>query len=194
MKKLIQATVTSSCEEHIISKNRYRLSELSREHLGQINTWRNDPEVVDLLGNNFLFITEEVDNAWYDNYLNNRRTQVRLAIVALDTGNHIGNVQLTDIHPINRSAEFSILIGDRRYWNKGAGTYAMQEMLRHGFLDLNLNRIVLTVLPHNAPAIALYQKCGFVHEGCDRQAIYKGGTYHDLLRMALLREDYLRQR
>jgi diamine N-acetyltransferase len=170
------------------------LNELSREHLAQLNTWRNDPEVVDLLGNNFLFIAGEVDSAWYDSYLNNRRTQVRLAITALDTGNHIGNVQLTDIHAVNRSAEFSILIGDRRYRNKGAGTYAMQEMLRHGFLDLNLNRIALTVLPHNVPAIALYQKCGFFQEGRDRQAIYKGGKYHDLLRMALLREDYLRQR
>jgi len=173
-----------------MTRPEYRLIELSREHLRQLNSWRNDASIVDLLGNNFLFIAGEVDDAWYESYLKNRSTQVRLAILA-DKDAYIGNVQLTNIHPINRSCEFSILIGDRRYWRAGAGTYATGEIIRHGFLDLNLNRIFLTVLPHNAAAIALYERCGFSHEGRDRAAIYKNGQFYDLLRMGLLREDYL---
>lgn len=168
----------------------FRITELSREHLPQLNRWRNDPEVVRWLGGNFLYIAGEVDEAWYEDYMKNRQSQVRLAIIAIDTDSYIGNVQLTHIHSINRSAEFAILIGDTRYRGAGAGSYAMREILRHGFHDLNLNRIWLSVLDDNAAAIRLYEKYGLKHEGRERQAVYKDGAYRDLLRMAILREDF----
>jgi RimJ/RimL family protein N-acetyltransferase len=42
------------------------------------------------------------------------------------------------------------------------------------------------VREHNKPAIALYEKFGFVSEGLRRNAVRVGGTYENVIAMALL--------
>lgn len=47
----------------------YKLRELERKDLEQINKWRNDPELIELLGAPYRFINLEVDTKWYENYM-----------------------------------------------------------------------------------------------------------------------------
>jgi diamine N-acetyltransferase len=164
------------------------LRELERSDLPTLNRWRNDPALMALLGNNFLFIAEAVDEAWFASYLAQRDRQVRLSIV--EEGRYVGNVNLTAIHPINRSAEFSLMIGEASDRGRGIGAAATRYMLQHGFHDRGLNRIYLQVLKENHAAIHLYEKAGFKHEGVKRQEIFKNGQFHDMLCMAILRSDY----
>lgn len=160
------------------------LREIERADIARINAWRNDPEVISGLFAGFRYITEEVDQAWFDAYLRSRDSNIRLAI--LNGGRHIGNVQLTGIHPVNRSAEFSIFIGDKDQRGQGAGNWATRRMILHGFTELNLNRIFLTVLEDNRPAIRVYEKAGFRTEGLQRQAVFKDGRYQNAIMMSLL--------
>jgi Acetyltransferase (GNAT) domain len=102
----------------------------------------------------------------------------------------IGTAYLNQIHPINRSAEFAIAIWDSAFWGQGAGEWASREVLRHGFLDLNLHRIYLYALAYNTRALHLYEKLGFRREGRLEAAIYKNGEYHDLVVMGYLRDRY----
>lgn len=102
----------------------------------------------------------------------------------------IGSTGLHRIHQANRSAMFGIMIGDLAYQNKGYGTEAVQLTLRYGFEELNLNRIALSVFSNNPRAIRCYQKAGFIHEGCLRQALYRTGEYHDEYKFAILREEW----
>jgi RimJ/RimL family protein N-acetyltransferase len=64
-------------------------------------------------------------------------------------------------------------------------------MLRHGFFDLNLQRIYLSVLASNAAALRIYEKAGFRQEGRAREAAYKNGRYEDTVLMALLRTEFV---
>ncbi|MBY0535094.1 MAG: GNAT family N-acetyltransferase [Chitinophagaceae bacterium] len=173
--------------------NSYYLREIEKRDIGQINTWRNDRSIIELLGNNFIYIANDLDEAWYENYVANRASAKRFSIICQDSELFIGNVQLTSIHPINKSAEFSIVIGNKDYWSKGAGKFATKEALRHGFHDLNLNRIWLTVLDTNSRAIHLYQSLGFVTEGIQREALYKNGAYCNLMFMSILAKEYFSQ-
>ena len=167
----------------------YTFRELERADLAVINLWRNDADLISSLGNNFRFINGEVDQNWFENYLQNRDKAVRLAIIAAAGCPLIGTVQLTNIHCVDRSAEFSIMIGDRDHWSKGVGTLATRFMLDHGFHDLNLNRIYLTVLSSNIRAIKTYERVGFVREGVLREAVFKDGRFEDLIQMSQLRGD-----
>ncbi|WP_255158088.1 GNAT family N-acetyltransferase [Siphonobacter sp. BAB-5385] len=63
-------------------------------------------------------------------------------------------------------------------------------MLRHGFNDLNLHRIYLTVLPENDRAIRLYESFGFQQEGLYRKALFKNGQFTDVMGMSLLRNEF----
>jgi RimJ/RimL family protein N-acetyltransferase len=169
-----------------------RLRELERPDLAAVNRWRNDPEVIRFLGANFIFISPEIDQRWYDSYLTARDRTVRLAMEDSESNRVIGCVYLTDIHRVNRSAEFAILIGEKEYWGRGHGTEASRRVLAHAFDDLNLHRIYLSVLADNLRAIRLYEKLGFRQEGRQREAIYKEGAYRDVVLMAVLEQEYRR--
>lgn len=168
----------------------YSLREIGKADIPIINKWRNDKELIDLLGNNFLYISDAVDNDWFDNYMKNRQYAIRLAIIDTRADLLIGTVQLTSIHSINRSAEFSILIGDKNYWSKGAGSFSTKAMLSHGFSNMNLHRIYLTVLESNGRALSMYTKTGFKQEGNLREAIFKSGCYHNLILMSVLHSEF----
>ena len=157
-----------------------------------INIWRNDPELIARLGAPFRQINSEVDDAWFDSYMNNRNRQVRCAIIN-DEQRLIGLASLTEIDYVNRSAEFHIMIGCADDRGQGAGSFAVSKMLEHAFLNMNLNRVELSVLESNTEAQSLYEKYGFRYEGTKRAAAFKNGCYVDEYTYSILREEYAQQ-
>lgn len=170
-----------------------KLREIEASDLPILNKWRNDASIIDYLGSNFFFIAEEIDQRWYENYIAHRDQAVRLAIVDAENEEYVGNVNLTSIHKINRNAEFSIMIGNKAYWGKGIGEDATRQMIQHGFMDLNLERIYLYVLEQNDRAIKLYEKVGFKREGLQRNCVYKNGTFQSMWCMAIIKEEFQAQ-
>ncbi len=168
----------------------YKLRELEREDIKRINAWRNDPNLIACLGAPYRFINEDVDSEWYDKYIKTRMNSVRCAIVEADhEENVLGLISLMDVDHINRSAHLHIMIGNDANRGKGIGTFAVNAMIDHAFLNMNLRRIELGVLENNAPAIHLYEKCGFIKEGLKRESNYKNGRYISMIIMSILRSD-----
>ena len=161
------------------------LRELKREDLVRLNSWRNSQDLISQLGTNFRYISYEIDERWFENYLTNRDKNIRLSIIV--NGNYVGNVNLTQIDLLNRSAEFSIMIGDFEYRGKGVGRKASELMIEYGLKELGLQRIWLTCLEDNIVAQNLYGKLGFKVEGVMREALFKGDSFKNLLLMSLLK-------
>jgi RimJ/RimL family protein N-acetyltransferase len=166
------------------------LRELSREDIPLVNRWRQDRDLVDGLGAPARYITEEVDHAWFEDYLRRRGVDVRCVILVAGETEPVGLVSLTGIDPVHRRGEFHLLIGRRDLHGRGLGSDATRRMLRHAFHDLNLHRVFLSVLSSNAAAIRVYEKAGFLREGLARQAAYKRGRYEDLVEMAILSREF----
>lgn len=169
----------------------YRLRELYRKDIPEINNWRNDADLIENLGAPFRYINLDVDINWYEVYMNHRDAAVRCVIVDQATDQILGLVSLTSINYINRSADFHIMIGKQEYRNKGVGTFAVCEMLSHAFYNMNLHRVELTVLENNIPARHLYEKCGFVKEGIKRLSAFKNGEYVNMFCYSILREEFV---
>ena len=155
-----------------------------------LRLWRNDPEVWATLKNvrpmNALREKEWIEKLYKDT------ADVALAICLKDGHRLIGACGLHQLRPVDRCAQFGILIGDREYQNQGYGTEATRLMLRFGFEELNLNRVGLSAFADNRRGIRAYEKAGFVREGCVRQALYRGGAYHDEVFYGLLRAEWER--
>lgn len=149
--------------------------------------WINDRTLV-LNNAPYRPIHEGTHRDWFAQ-ITSRTDAVIFAIRALPDDVLIGVCQLHSIHPIHRSAELQIRIGEAAWRGKGCGREAVSLLLETGFHDLNLRRIYLHVLAGNAAAIRLYRRAGFVEEGRLREAVCIGGRYEDLLVMGLLRRD-----
>ena len=105
-------------------------------------------------------------------------------------GRAIGDVDLFRIDERNRSAMVGIGIWRAEDRGQGYGYDALRSLVRWAFAHLNMHRIELSCDPENAPAVRIYERCGFVVEGRRRKAHYQRGGYDDELMMGLLREDF----
>ncbi len=76
------------------------------------------------------------------------------------------------------------LIPEARH--QGLGARLMQAAIDRSW-ERGLTRLELSVRADNANAKALYERFGFMDEGCQRDACLVDGQYHDLRLMGLLR-------
>ncbi len=166
----------------------YTLRELEREDVPIINRWRRDPELISRLIAPYRYINREVDEAWFEGYMQSRSRTIRCAIC--EDGELIGLISLLDIDRLAQCAQLGIMIGPGSARGRGAGSFALGAMLRHAFLDMNLHRIELEALEDNIPARRLYEKNSFKQEGCRRKAVYKNGRFVNAITYAVLREDW----
>lgn len=72
------------------------------------------------------------------------------------------------------------------YRGQGYMTEAVKRVMAFGFDTLGLRRIHTSCLATNAASANVLLNAGFEHEGCSRQAFFKNGVFHDLLRFGAL--------
>jgi len=169
-----------------------RLRALEKEDLPNCVRWLNDRDVTEFLIQHSP-MSQAMEDKWYETQLAIPPAMGQvLAIEILAAGQwvHIGNTGLHNVEPVTREAEFGIFIGEKKYWSQGYGRDAALLTLKHGFEDLNLNRIFLFVFENNPRGISSYKAAGFVQEGVLREAIYKNGRYYNVLVMSVLRSEW----
>jgi len=150
--------------------------------------WINDRALVTLSAA-FRPIGRDEHDAWFDDV--RRRPDTRIFGIRLREDDRlVGSCQLHGIHPVHRSAELQIRLGDPDARGRGLGTEAVRQLLAVGFDDLDLHRIALHVLETNAPARGLYERTGFRTEGVLKEAAFIEGEWVNILVMALLRSEY----
>jgi RimJ/RimL family protein N-acetyltransferase len=174
----------------MILGQKVRLRAIERDDLPTFVRWFNDPEVLHYL---LMYIPMSLaeEEKWFEEQLQRRDGRIFI-IEAIDGDQpvHIGNTGIHDVDWKNRTAEVGIVIGEKDYWGKGYGTDALKTLLRFAFHEMNLNRVQLRVHDYNARAIRCYEKCGFRNEGCQRQALFRDGKYHDVLLMSVLADEF----
>jgi RimJ/RimL family protein N-acetyltransferase len=171
-----------------------RFRGIEREDLPSFVRWLNDPEVRRGLSLRMpLSLSQEEE--WFSELSKGSPYERPMAIEILpdpkkDEWVFVGNCGLIDIDWQNRQAEMGIHIGEKKYWNKGFGTKAVQLLLKHGFETLNLHRLWLRVFESNQRAIRSYEKAGFKLEGRFRKAQFIEGMYEDVMIMSMLQPEW----
>ncbi len=114
------------------------------------------------------------------------------AIATLD-GKYIGGCGYMDLDQKNATCMVGIVIGDKDYWGKGYGTDAMRVLLGFLFRELSLRKVQLGVFAYNVRGIKSYEKVGYKVEGVFKDQIQRDGIFHDEVRMAIFRDDFLKR-
>ena len=141
-------------------------------------------------GGGNLYVSEARERKWIEDTIF-QSADIKLAVCLKDNNLHIGNVYLTGINYVNRTAESHILIGDKDYWGQGYAKEALLEILDYGFNERGLNRVEAHINADNSASLRMHEKCGYKRDGVLRQAIYKNGRYKDVVVMSILKEELI---
>jgi len=157
---------------------------------GDYLNWLNDYETC--LGNtHFRVPYSRQDLLNYIETTNASKADYLFAVCKVDTGQHVGNIVLQNHNCIDRSCSISFLLGVKSERGNSVMYRAGNLLLEHGFMRLNLHRIACGTLSSNTAMIRLAGKFGMVKEGVRRDAVYKEGSYVDIVEFGLLKTDWI---
>ena len=160
-----------------------------RTDIPQKVEWINNPS-----NNQFLHYDIPIEvgktQIWFDNV--NGRTDRYDAVIEAD-GAACGTIGLLGIDRKNSKAEFYIAMGETSLKGKGISTQASRLILEYAFMELGLNRVYLFTETENIPAQRLFEKVGFIKEGCIRQDIISHGRFVDRYVYGICKEDYIKE-
>jgi RimJ/RimL family protein N-acetyltransferase len=119
-------------------------------------------------------------------YLKAIRRHVGAAVYVAETdrGEIAGRLSVSrDPHPASRHvADLGLMVGSG-YRRRGIGWALLEQAVRWA-QETEVTKLELHVFPHNTPAIALYEKFGFVREGYRRGHYRRGDELVDAILMA----------
>lgn len=121
--------------------------------------WWKDKELLKLTSGILKRISDREVNKYFQAMLNSKKDYYFMIIANRKT---IGNISLTKRK--NNWHETQIVIGEKKYWDKGYGTKAIKILIKKA-KRLGISKIYLEVRPNNIRAIGAYENCGFVKAG-----------------------------
>ena len=77
----------------------------------------------------------------------------------------IGFVNIFSFDAENKQCELGIEIGDKRYWQRGIASRAVNVAADYIFDNMDIKRIYIETAEFNFPALGLFKKLGFIK--CD---------------------------
>jgi RimJ/RimL family protein N-acetyltransferase len=143
------------------------------DDLGEYVKWMRDPQ------------TTEQDLVEYIRAMREQGNCL-MAIRSVADGMHLGNVNLLAFNRASRRADIGIVVGVRDRQGSGVGFNALTLLLYYGFSQLGLHRITGGVVADNTPSIRLFEKAGFIREGCSREHFLAADGWHDAVHFGLL--------
>lgn len=152
--------------------------------------WFNDEKICDTLQKHY-FPNSINRQKMYLNSISDKDTLI-LGICDYNYTNIIGVVSLSSINYINRSAEFSCVIANKKNRNVIIFIETLNLILNHAFSTLNLNKVYGGSISKNLVDIMI-RACNFKAEGISRQDMYKNGEYHDIFRYSILKNEFIKK-
>ena len=112
------------------------------------------------------------------------------AIRGKENDKHVGNAALSSIDWKNKTGMCTIIIGDKNYWGKGAGTEVYQLLLEYGFNTLGLQQITSGQTTRNTAMIKICEYAGMKKQGLSSKKLRKNGEDLDIVVYAITKDEY----
>ncbi|GGO41632.1 GNAT family N-acetyltransferase [Deinococcus humi] len=166
---------------------RMHLVPMSTDYLNQVMDSLQHDEFMRLTGTRGSFTRDAVER--FLARVTQADDRADWAILRASDDAYLGEVALNDLDQDNRSMNFRIALNGPAVVGQGYGTEATRAVVEYGFDTVGLHRISLGVYAFNPRARRVYEKCGFIHEGVERDALYWEGEWVDQHRMSMLATD-----
>lgn len=167
-----------------------KLREINEEDLEVIMNWRMSPEVTKYMYTDPV-LTMGSQKKWFQK-INENKDKEKYWIIQLENGIDVGLISVNNIDFINKTANWAYYLGDMEARGKGLAKTLECNLYDFVFEKLNLNKLWYEVLEFNDVVVKIHQKFGGKIEGKFINHICKDGKYHNVIRMATFKEDWLK--
>ncbi len=133
-------------------------------------------------------VTEEEQKLWFASISTSGTSRRYVARLKSDN-EFIGVFRIDEIDRSNRNALVGadVVSHQRRL---GYATEMFGYFFSYLFDQYGMHRLALKTMENNEAAITFYKKLGFVEEGRERQAIFRNGSFVDLVNMGMLESEW----
>lgn len=167
---------------------RIALKTVGKQDLAEFESLMSDREIDELAGEVYPVTQRSIE----DFYEKCQRLEERVWFLIVDTQTNkiIGETGFLRINAPWRTADYSLVIWDRNFWNKGYAKETTALMLDYGFNYLNFHRLAIGVVDFNANGLKFWKSVGFKEEGRQKDGYFCRGKYCDFIMMYILEDDY----
>jgi UDP-4-amino-4,6-dideoxy-N-acetyl-beta-L-altrosamine N-acetyltransferase len=162
------------------------LRDIQIEDRDKILEWRNLPIVADYMYTDHV-ITPEEHHGWFSRIL--KDPAYKYWMIVCD-GEEVGLANLYAIDRQNKRCSWAFYVVSPNVRGKGVGSYVEYTVLNYVFQELNLQKLCCEVLAFNRGVVEMHRRFGFSQEGLFRKHIFKRNEYHDVVSLAMLKEDW----
>ncbi|MBN1252561.1 MAG: GNAT family N-acetyltransferase [Bacteroidales bacterium] len=152
--------------------------------------WRTDPDMLKLLVGNIFYVSSEREKKWVEEKIFDDTKEIYWAICDNKTNEMVGFTSIRQIDYRNRNVEWGGMTIGKEFWSKGYAMAANALVLKFVFEELGFNRIYTSYLDEHEVSTAIFEKMGFTIEGVSREEVYKGGKFHNVVKVSLLKSEY----
>lgn len=163
-----------------------KLIRIKEEDIYQLMEWRMLPEVTKYMYTDPK-LTKESQLKWYKNI--SQSDTVKYWVIEFQN-NKIGVLNLYNIDRYNKRCFWAYYIANNLYRGKGIGRNLECNIYDYVFYILKFNKLCCEVLEENDKVVKIHQKFGSKIEGAFRQHIFKNNKFHNIVRMAILHEEW----
>lgn len=145
--------------------------------------WYLDNKVTKYSNNQYRSFSIEEQKKYVNSCLANKNVDL---FGIFDGDVHIGNIVISGLTSIHKSAEISYVVGNREYWGKGVGFFAVSTIIVKAKSVYKLNKLYAGVAEGNIGSQRVLEKNGFELEGRRTKHLFFGGMFCDQLDYGLL--------
>lgn len=173
---------------------RIYLREVTLKDGANIVKWRNSPKVIKhcfnknpiTIKSNETFFKTCVETGKYKQFIV-ERIDDDFGVCSYP----IATVYLKDFDTLNHRCELCIFTSDDQEWNIESQSLAINLLIEKAFIEYGMHKIYTYVFIDNNDEVMLMKSAGFMEEGyLLKEAVNSEGGYVDVLRMAILAENY----
>lgn len=165
------------------------LRPLEERDTANIVRWRNADEVRRNLFTQSL-LTEEQHLRYFRSVVASGRCRQYVIVLQDTPPADVGTVFLKNLDVERKQAEFGIFIGEPAGRGKKLSFLATEAVLRIAFRELGLERVYLSVVGDNIPALRTYLRVGFHEFDREENAFPRADGFTDIIHMDITKEQW----
>ena len=176
-----------------LATRRLRLRPLGEGDLDALLDYHSSPEVHRYLPMGPMDATIVLERLttgpWSWTTLEDQGDAIVLGVETIDTGELVGDVMLAWTSATQQCGEIGYVFNPR-HEGRGFATEATNELLRLGFHELGLHRVIARVVAGNTPSLALAARLGMRREAHLVQSWGHDGGWVDEIHLAILSSEW----